>query len=175
MFNPNEKMKTLSRTHLSLAAIVAGLALLGGQAQANVGLTGVWVDDTGKGAIEISECGTNLCGRIVWLKDQTNTKGEPLTDKLNERASQRDRHICGLQVIGDLARQPNGSWDAGWIYDPKQGKSFDVAIEMTNPDRLRVTGYLGTKLFSRTLIWTRAPAELGRCTSARQAAIKPVR
>ncbi len=137
--------------------------------------TGVWLDDTGDGAVEIAPCGKTLCGRIVWLKKTTTSKGEPLTDQRNERASQRNRPICGLQVIGNLARQSDGSYDAGWIYDPKQGKAFDVAVEVAKPNQLRVIGYLGTRLFSKTLIWTRAPAEIGRCATPNQASLTPSR
>src|SRR4029077_14920970 len=32
------------------------------------GPTGVWIDHTGRGAVEIFECAGGLCGRIVWLK-----------------------------------------------------------------------------------------------------------
>ncbi len=30
---------------------------------------GVWVNDTGRGAIEIKDCGGKLCGHVVWVKD----------------------------------------------------------------------------------------------------------
>jgi hypothetical protein len=29
--------------------------------------------------------------------------------------------------------------------------------------KLKVVGYAGTKLFSETMVWTRAPADLQRC------------
>lgn len=127
--------------------------------------TGIWLDDTGQGAIEILPCGDLLCGRIVWLKDPNAKDGNPLTDVLNPNAGQRQRPICGLQVIGNLKQQSNGSWDNGWIYDPKEGKSYDVAISLRTPDKLQVTGYLGVKFLSETFMWTRAPAELQRCAA----------
>ena len=37
---------------------------------------------------------------------------------------------------------------------------------------LKVVGYAGTKLFSKTMIWTKAPADLERCDQV-QAAVKP--
>jgi uncharacterized protein (DUF2147 family) len=130
-----------------------------------VGFAGVWLDDTGDGAIEISPCGERLCGRIVWLKSPTDKAGRPLTDGYNPETAKRKRPICGLPVIGDLKRQSGGSWDAGWIYDPKVGKSYDVELKLRGADRLQVTGYLGTKFFSETFVWTRAPAALPKCTT----------
>lgn len=126
---------------------------------------GVWYDDTGQGAVEIRPCGERLCGRIVWLKDAATKDGQPLTDALNPDPRQRQRPICGLQVIGDLKLQPNGTWDNGWIYDPKEGKSYDVEIKLQAPDRLQVKGYLGVKFLSESFIWQRAPAELPRCNA----------
>jgi uncharacterized protein (DUF2147 family) len=129
-------------------------------------VSGVWVDDTGKGAIEIGPCGERLCGRIVWLKEPVDKAGRPLTDGYNPDARQRKRPICGLQVIGDLKPVAASTWDAGWIYDPKQGKQFDVEIKLRAPDRLQVMGYLGVKFLSETFVWTRAPATLPRCSGA---------
>jgi uncharacterized protein (DUF2147 family) len=139
---------------------------------------GVWYDDTGKGAVEIVPCEAapapgamprRLCGRIVWLKNPNDKAGQPLTDGYNPRAALRGRPICGLQVIGDAKPMRNGSWDEGWIYDPKEGKSYDVEIRLRSPERLAVTGYLGVKFLSETFIWKRAPADLPRCDVATQA------
>src|SRR5690606_14108788 len=126
---------------------------------------GIWFDDTGQGAIEIAPCGVMLCGRIVWLKEPTDENGRPLTDALNPDPRNRQRPICGLQIIGDLKPQPDGTWDEGWIYDPKEGKSYDVEIRLRAPDRLQIKGYLGVKFLSESFIWQRAPAELPRCTA----------
>ena len=126
-------------------------------------VAGVWYDDTGEGAVEIVPCADRLCGHIVWLKNPNDRAGRPLTDGLNPEPAQRRRPVCGLQVIGDLKPQPNGSWDAGWIYDPKEGKSYDVEIKLRAPDRLQVMGYLGTKFLSETFVWKRVTAEIQRC------------
>jgi uncharacterized protein (DUF2147 family) len=124
---------------------------------------GVWIDDTGQGAVEIAPCGDRLCGRVVWLKQQADSSGRPVTDANNPDPTRRSRPVCGLPVIGNLARQQDGSWDGGWIYDPKEGKSYDVEVRLSAPDRLRVTGYLGVKFLSESFLWTRAPTELARC------------
>ena len=104
-----------------------------------------------------------MCGRIVWLKSPAAADGAPLTDGRNPDPNRRARPICGLDVIGDLRRQRNGSWDDGWIYDPKDGKSYDLELKLRGPDRLVVTGYMGVKFLSETFLWTRAPATIERC------------
>ncbi|MGD9783522.1 MAG: DUF2147 domain-containing protein [Hyphomicrobiaceae bacterium] len=148
------------------ATLAAGL-LLPLQAAAASKEVGVWYDDTGKGAVEIFSCGRKLCGRIFWLKDPLNKDGTPLYDGYNPRSDLRSRPICGLQVLGDLERQPDGTWDAGWVYDPKVGKSYDAAISLSGSNTLVLTGYKGVKFLSKSFTWTRAPRNLPKCSSSK--------
>ena len=108
-------------------------------------IAGVWMNDTGRGAIEIKPCGEQICGHVVWVKDAEDTKG------------------CGRQIIGNAAEVKPGLWDNGWIYSPEKKARYDVELKPLNDGTLRVTGYAGTKLLSRTMIWTRAPKDLQRC------------
>ncbi|MGF1649154.1 MAG: DUF2147 domain-containing protein [Hyphomicrobiaceae bacterium] len=156
--------------HLSIFRKLAVLVLVAGVlalqptnvAQAST-IEGVWIDDTGQGAVEIARCGRSLCGTIVWLRDPLQKNGQPLVDALNTDPRQRRRPICGLQVIGGLEPVDSGAWDFGWIYDPKQGKQFDVKLSLMDRNTLEVLGYLGVKFLSRTLVWTRAPDNLPAC------------
>lgn len=135
-------------------------------AAAATGPEGVWIDHTGRGAIEIAPCAQNLCGRIIWMKDPMDKQGRPLVDALNEDRRLRARPICGLQIIGDLKPQRDGSWDNGWIYDPEQGESFDVELRLRGSDKLQVKGYKGLKFLSETFQWTRATTTPGpRCAA----------
>lgn len=127
--------------------------------------TGLWYDDTGRGAVELVPCGTKLCGRIAWLKETVNAEGQPLMDRYNPNPARRTTPICGLQVIGDVQKMGEGSWDQGWIYDPKTGSSYNVAMTMQSTDQLKITGYKGIKLLSKSFVWTRAPADLPRCNA----------
>ena len=155
------------RTQQSVLVLISALGLAG-SATAGGGTpkeVGIWYDDTGKGAVRIEQCENKLCGKIYWLKDTVNAEGKPLVDRHNPNESQRARAICGLQVIGGLANMPDGEWDTGWIYDPKEGKSYSVAMKLDGPDTMKVTGYLVMKLMGRTLTWKRAPADLPSCAA----------
>lgn len=117
---------------------------------------GVWIDHTGRGAVEIVQCGAGLCGNIIWMKDPNDKKGKPLRDILNEDRSKRSRTICGLQIIGGVQAMRDGSWDRGWIYDPEQGERFDVELRLQTADVLQVKGYKGLKFLSETFQWKRS-------------------
>jgi hypothetical protein len=105
------------------------------------------MNDTGRGAIEIKNCGGSLCGHVVWVKDTNDTKG------------------CGRQIIGNAAKVGANVWDNGWIYNPDKKKKYDVELKPLSNGTLQVTGYAGSKFFSKTMIWKRAPANLVRCGS----------
>jgi uncharacterized protein (DUF2147 family) len=134
------------------------------QAQPPNPFHGLWLDHTGDGAVEVGPCGPGekerdlLCGNIFWLRQPLNAKGEHLRDLNNEDARQKKRPICGLPVILGLKRQQNGTYDEGYIYDPRQGKQFNVELSMKAPDKLQVMGYKGVKFLSRTYLWTRIAA-----------------
>lgn len=173
------KLQSLSRSparaalRLGAGLFAAGLlAIAAAQAQTTsqsrtsgvppqpaAGPVGIWIDHTGRGAVEIVPCESNLCGRIVWMQQPLDKRGKALRDKLNGDTRLRQRTICGMQVIGGLRAMRDGSWDGGWIYDPEQGESFDVELRMRAPDVLQVKGYKGLKFLSETFQWHRAPQQ----------------
>lgn len=146
---------TKSHAHQAIAAIVLALCQMP-SASAAEQAAGLWYDHTGRGAVEIAPCASGLCGHIVWLKDLNDKNGQPLRDRLNDDTKKRNRPICGLQVIGGLKQQSDGSWDNGWIYDPEKGEAFDVELRLLSADNLQVKGYKGVKFLNETFKWRRA-------------------
>jgi uncharacterized protein (DUF2147 family) len=142
------------RSHVAAACGALLVLTSASHAFADVDPVGIWIDDTGRGAVEIKPCGQSLCGFVVAVKNAGDTKG------------------CGKQIIGDAKPVGGGRWDQGWIYSPERRKNYDVELKPLTDGTLRVVGYAGTKLFSRTMIWTAAPADLKRC-DAQQAAMPP--
>lgn len=136
-------LRMCSLTKVATAAFLISAA----SAHAASDPRGVWIDHTGRGAVEISDCDGALCGRVVWLKDAEN--GE----------------ACGVQILGNVRPAGSGVWDDGWIYDPEQDARYSVELKPIDESKLRVLGYLGTKLFSETMVWQRAPADLERCST----------
>lgn len=167
-----EKARFYLRSTARIGQLLAGLGMYSAVACAQTPPpteTGIWLDDSAAGAIEIYICADRadrLCGRIVWLKEPLNAQGVPKRDRYNPNEALQTRPICGLPVLGNLAKVQEGGFDGGWIYDPKAGKSYSAAIELARQDRLTVTGYVGMKFLSKSFTWTRAPADIQRCDSA---------
>jgi uncharacterized protein (DUF2147 family) len=135
--------KLITRTLQAAALTIAGFATTPSLAGSEP--TGLWYDHTGRGAVEITKCGANLCGRLVWLKDDSN------------------KTACGTQILGNVKPVAGGAWDGGWIYDPEDDAKYSVEITPMGAEKLKVVGYAGSKLLSETMIWRRAPADLQRC------------
>lgn len=130
----------------AFGATFGTMATLTTAAQAGKSPLGVWMNDTGRGAIEITECGSKLCGHVVWTKSSKDRKKG-----------------CGKQIIGNLKKVSGSLWDNGWIYSPEKKRKYDVEVKPLSKGRLRVKGYKGVKFFSKTMIWKRAPDDLNRC------------
>ena len=126
-------------------AVVAGLFAAHATAVAATSPSGVWLDHTGRGAVEIRSCGEALCGHIVWLQDKANSS------------------LCGHQIIGNVRQVSRTTWDKGWIYSPERNSRFDVELRLLKSGKLRVLGYAGVKFLSETMIWSPAPADLQKC------------
>jgi uncharacterized protein (DUF2147 family) len=142
--------------------ILAAVALAGGATAQGpaADVTGVWIDHTGQGAVEIGPCGqagsNRICGRVVWLSNP-------------EHKSKSGKRICGAQVLGDLRPEGTRAWDEGWIYNPEDEERFSAAIELASADTLKVTGYLGIRFLGETFTWKRATTSLERCGAAKSA------
>ncbi len=130
---------------LGPVALVSFACAISVSARAASDPKGIWLNDTGRGAVEIKNCGGALCGHVVWVKDGADAKG------------------CGKQIIGEARPAGGANWGNGWIYSPEKKRRYDVELTPLGEDKLRVVGYAGVKLFSKTMIWKRAPADLQRC------------
>lgn len=149
--------QSLLPARVAVAATLTVACLAGAaapaRAQGAAALTGIWIDHTGRGAVEITQCGASLCGHIAWLKEGTPTQDG------------NGRPLCGLQIIGETKRQSDGSWDNGWIYDPERDDKFSVELRLKGQDALQVLGYMGMKMLGETYVWKRAPASLAKCVA----------
>ena len=105
--------------------------------------SGIYYDHTGRSAIRVNPCGGGLCGKVVWVKNASHAKA------------------CGIHIIGGGKRVGN-AYDTGWIYNPENGRKYNVEVTPM-AGSLKVMGYAGSKMLSKTMVWRPAPANLKRC------------
>lgn len=124
---------------------------------------GYWLTANGKAIIHMAPCGSQICGQMVWTATPRDDAGKLKLDVKNSDDALRTRPICGLQLLGGMKRKLAGSWQNGWIYNPRDGETYSADISAVSKDELKVRGYLGLKLLGKSQIWTRVSDDRGGC------------
>ena len=119
------------------------------------GVIGKWntIDEvSGKAlsVVEIFESNNRIYGKVVEIlnpKNRNNTCKDCPGDDNN-------KPVLNLIIIKGLVKDGT-EYNDGKILDPKSGKLYKCYIELENPNKLKVRGYLGISLIGRTQYWER--------------------
>lgn len=125
-----------------------------GLAQNKNAIIGKWINSAGEAHVDITKRGEKYFGRIVWLKDPKDEKGNIKTDLKNPDPSLRSKPILGLEILKNFVFE-DGKWTDGKIYDPKSGKTYSCNMTMKGRDILNMRGYVGISLIGRSETWKR--------------------
>ncbi|SHJ68354.1 Uncharacterized conserved protein, DUF2147 family [Hymenobacter daecheongensis DSM 21074] len=143
-----------------LKSLVLVLLLLGAMAMRAPApnpdaVLGVWKNGEGTGMVQIFKRGDKYFGRIVWLKVPNNPDGTPRTDANNPEEKLRKQPLRGLENMRDFTYSGENKWEAGKIYDPKNGSDYSCEMTLVDDNTLEVRGFIGVSLFGRTDVWKR--------------------
>jgi uncharacterized protein (DUF2147 family) len=129
-------------------------------------VVGRWLTQGGEGVIAIARCGSSICGRIDWMESPPGMQSAALPrDRYNPDPTRRQQSICGLKIIYGFTHDridPN-RWEAGSIYDPQSGHTYQANITLEDSDHLQLHGYIGIPLLGATQVWTRVAENQPRC------------
>jgi uncharacterized protein (DUF2147 family) len=150
-----------NRVHPSLAACALAALLLAAPAAAldtgsktraaslaESGIFGEWWSEEKDGRIRFYKHrdGT-IRGILTWSK-------KPRADIENDNPKLRTRSIIGIVLMWNL-RYEDGEYENGYVYNPEDGNTYRVDIEVLGPRTLRVHGHIGISLFGQSQVWTR--------------------
>lgn len=123
---------------------------------------GVWLTEDKDAALTITQCGGQLCGRIIWLESATDRSGSPRLDHNNPDPAKQTQQICGLVVITGLKPSGPSTWD-GSVYNPQDGNTYSGTITVLSDATLKLRAYIGLPIFGKSQTWTRVdrPAASG--------------
>ena len=131
-------------------------------AQNQDAIGGKWWNQEKDAQIEIYACNGKYCGKIVWLKepnfpanDPRGMAGQAKVDRANPDPAKRGQPILGLNLVGGFTYAGDNLWEGGFIYDPRDGKTYKCKMTLETPDHLKVRGYIGIALIGKTNNWTR--------------------
>jgi len=151
-------------------AVVLGLplALLPHASAAAATPQGYWLTEKEKVAVELYDCPSGLCGRIVWMAKPFRKDGALRRDEKNPQADLRDRPWCGMTVISGLAPETGDLWTGGKFYYPEHGRHYDLELS-EDGEKLEVHAFLGLRLLGVTETWRRIDSPPGTCPAPQTA------
>lgn len=94
--------------------------------------------------------------KIIWLEKPEDADGNPLYDILNPDPELRKVRADNIIIIRGLRYDSRDEeWNGGEIYNPVTGKTYDVAIKLDNHRRLKIRGYMGSRMLGKNFFWDR--------------------
>jgi uncharacterized protein (DUF2147 family) len=142
-------LKNLSNSFLGLLVLAATSSTA-----LTADLQGTWLTEDKDAALTITNCGGQLCGRIIWLESATDQSGSLRLDQNNPDPAKQTQRICGLVVISGLKPSGPDTWD-GSVYNPQDGQTYSGNITVLSEKALEVQAYIGLPIFGRSQTWTR--------------------
>ncbi len=134
---------------MRFVSVIALAFLLPTQVQAAASVNGRWYTDKKDSIVEIGQCGTVICGKVVKILAPT-PNGKPAVDSNNPDPKLRSRPILGMPIL--LGFKDAGKEWTGSIYDPRAGKVYRSTLARLTNGNLRVKGCVGP--FCRSLMFT---------------------
>ena len=107
-------------------------------------------------------------GRVRFTRDRDGTfrgtttccvpnrpsEEHPLRDVHNPNPKLRSRSTVGIVLIWKLAYD-DGKYSGGYVYNPRDGKTYRFAVTIIDRDTVKIRGYMGIALFGQSQIWRR--------------------
>jgi hypothetical protein len=100
-----------------MSALLGAGLIVGGTAWGASDPRGGWIDDKGRGGVEIKDCGPNLCGHIVCPSRPNEASAPPTPDAPKVAPEQEPNDYRGRPKVGALL---------GKLRDLKFGDGYGV-------------------------------------------------
>lgn len=134
-------MNSTLKLFLTLAFLFGGW--ISARAADDAAPVGLWLTEKGDARIQVSQCGSALCGKVVWLREAIDpVTGRPQTDSKNPNSALASRPMIGVQLFIGMQPSGPGRW-AGRIYNADDGGVYESKIAWLGANTLRVEGCLG--------------------------------
>jgi len=131
-----------------LLCIMSGFFVYG---QSSDAIVGTYLKADGKSKIQFFKSGDTFSGKVVWLKEPNDEKGNPKKDPKNPDKSLRERPLMGMITITGLKYDGEGKYVDGKAYRPADGDEVKFKVKVNEDNTLTVTG--SKYGFSKTEVW----------------------
>ncbi len=118
-------------------------------------IIGIWLTEDKRAAVKIFKKENLFFGKIVWEKDPCDKNGNPNKDINNPDPKLRNKLLNGLIIMKKIKYNFSEKKGKGEIYNPENGKTYKINVELTDKNTLEVRGYIGIPLIGSTNTWKR--------------------
>jgi uncharacterized protein (DUF2147 family) len=99
--------------------------------------------------IDVYKKGTDYFGKVTWAKT-------PKKDTENPDKALRGRDVVGMEFLIGFKFDGKDTWEKGFIYDARSGKTYKCTMWLDKYRNLNVHGYVGFSLLGKTAVfWKR--------------------
>ncbi|MCF6319423.1 MAG: DUF2147 domain-containing protein [Proteobacteria bacterium] len=117
------------------------------------GVVGLWLTDDGETVVNILQC-NHLCGRIEGFNYKENSKtGSQNTESIDLPLIEK---VCSTNIMGGFSKKSD-KYKNGWIKDFITNEVYSTNLELIDKNTLKVTAYIGSTMFSESMLWHRTP------------------
>lgn len=108
----------------------------------------VGANNKGLSIVEVYQDNNIYYGKIVEILN----KKETICDYC--KGQFKDKDMIGLVILKGL-KKDNDTYINGEITDPEIDKTYSCTVNLENPNKLKLRGYIGFSIFGRTEHWYR--------------------
>ena len=138
----------MKKVFYTLLFVFCGFFVYGQNADA---IVGTYLKADGKSKVEFYKSGSTYSGKVVWLKEPNDEKGNPKKDIKNPDKSLRERPLLGLVTITGLKYETEDKYVDGKAYRPAEGDEVKFKVKINGDGTINVTG--SKYGFSKTETW----------------------
>jgi len=138
----------MKKVFYTLLFVLSGFFVYGQSADA---IVGTYLKADGKSKVEFFKSGSTYSGKVVWLKEPNDDKGNPKKDPKNPDKSLRERPLMGMITITGLKYDGEGKYVDGKAYRPADGDEVKFKVKVNDDGTITVTG--SKYGFSKTETW----------------------
>ena len=129
-------------------------------------LLGEWWTENNEGRVSMARYKDGTYRGTTTCCEHKDSKDNPNIDIHNPKPELRNRSTVGIVLIWNL-KYEKGEYVDGHVYNPRDGKTYRMKMEVVDHETLKVRGYMGISLLGQTQVWKRAHLD-----SKKQAAAK---
>lgn len=120
-------------------------------------ILGIWesVDTNPKLKFEFYKSGDKYFGKLLYASNMYESDGKTIKkDFKNPDKTLKSRSRYGITNITDLMYE-NGEYTGGNLYNPEEGRNYNVKAKLKTINELDFRGYVGISLLGKTMKFKR--------------------